>query len=496
MLVGNGYVPGHADLTLELLRAEPAAARPLRSALRLISAPEGMTRPRTGRRQIDAAAPAPRPSHSRGELRPRGRRGARRGPAAYVRRHAALPRAGRPEPRVRPAPRTARCPRRHVALDLAGRAAPPHRPRLHQRHLRQRRAHARRVPHRRRAVRLGETALRVERAGERRAGAAADAGHGLRPGGGAEPGDAPALSALRAPRRSRRPGHHRGRDRHRQGGARRVAPRARPARERPVRRLRLHRGPADPRRVGALRARARRLHRRDRAAQAASSSRPHGGTLLIDEIGDLELALQPKLLRAIERGEVQRVGWRPAGIARRRARPRRDAARPRPRGPGRALPRRPLLPPRRRAHRAAAAARAHGDVAVLARALLRGRSAARPHALPAELLERWRGLRLARQRARAPATRSRATSRSASSRVAGRGPARADAAGAGTRIERRCTSSRSGLPFPQARAASARGVRAALRGARARAARRQRSQAAAASGLARRYFQLLKARSR
>jgi two-component system response regulator HydG len=33
-----------------------------------------------------------------------------------------------------------------------------------------------------------------------------------------------------------------------------------------------------------------------------------GGTLLIDEIGDLELALQPKLLRAIERGEVRRVG--------------------------------------------------------------------------------------------------------------------------------------------------------------------------------------------
>ena len=36
--------------------------------------------------------------------------------------------------------------------------------------------------------------------------------------------------------------------------------------------------------------------------------RAHGGTLLIDEIGDLGLALQPKLLRAIERGEVQRVG--------------------------------------------------------------------------------------------------------------------------------------------------------------------------------------------
>jgi DNA-binding NtrC family response regulator len=36
----------------------------------------------------------------------------------------------------------------------------------------------------------------------------------------------------------------------------------------------------------------------------------HGGTLLIDEIGELDLSLQPKLLRALERGEVQRVGGR------------------------------------------------------------------------------------------------------------------------------------------------------------------------------------------
>ncbi|MCA9596655.1 MAG: sigma 54-interacting transcriptional regulator [Myxococcales bacterium] len=34
----------------------------------------------------------------------------------------------------------------------------------------------------------------------------------------------------------------------------------------------------------------------------------HGGTLLIDEIGDLDLSLQPKLLRAVERSEIRRVG--------------------------------------------------------------------------------------------------------------------------------------------------------------------------------------------
>ena len=34
----------------------------------------------------------------------------------------------------------------------------------------------------------------------------------------------------------------------------------------------------------------------------------HGGTLFIDEIGDLDPSLQPKLLRAVERSELRRVG--------------------------------------------------------------------------------------------------------------------------------------------------------------------------------------------
>ena len=44
------------------------------------------------------------------------------------------------------------------------------------------------------------------------------------------------------------------------------------------------------------------------AARAGLFEQADGGTLLIDEIGDLEPALQPKLLRAIERSEVRRVG--------------------------------------------------------------------------------------------------------------------------------------------------------------------------------------------
>ncbi|HEY6458604.1 MAG TPA: sigma 54-interacting transcriptional regulator [Polyangiaceae bacterium] len=44
------------------------------------------------------------------------------------------------------------------------------------------------------------------------------------------------------------------------------------------------------------------------AARRGVFEQAQGGTLLIDEIGELDLALQPKLLRALERSEVQRVG--------------------------------------------------------------------------------------------------------------------------------------------------------------------------------------------
>ncbi len=43
-------------------------------------------------------------------------------------------------------------------------------------------------------------------------------------------------------------------------------------------------------------------------ARAGVFEEANGGTLFIDEIGDLELSMQAKLLRAVERGEIRRVG--------------------------------------------------------------------------------------------------------------------------------------------------------------------------------------------
>jgi len=44
------------------------------------------------------------------------------------------------------------------------------------------------------------------------------------------------------------------------------------------------------------------------AARKGVFEQASGGTLFIDEIGDLDVTLQPKLLRALERGEIRRVG--------------------------------------------------------------------------------------------------------------------------------------------------------------------------------------------
>src|SRR5207248_4970466 len=44
------------------------------------------------------------------------------------------------------------------------------------------------------------------------------------------------------------------------------------------------------------------------AARAGLLEQADGGTLFIDEIGELPLELQPKLLRALEKREIRRIG--------------------------------------------------------------------------------------------------------------------------------------------------------------------------------------------
>ncbi len=117
--------------------------------------------------------------------------------------------------------------------------------------------------------------------------------------------------------------------------------------------------------------------------------RANGGTLLIDEIGDLDLALQPKLLRALERAEIQRVGGesRIKVDVRIVAATRRDLDQEVQAGVFRddlfhrlAVARIDLPPLRDR----------HGDIAVLARHFAR-KLGQDDYALDADLIRRWEG---------------------------------------------------------------------------------------------------------
>jgi two-component system, NtrC family, response regulator HydG len=115
--------------------------------------------------------------------------------------------------------------------------------------------------------------------------------------------------------------------------------------------------------------------------------RAHGGTLLIDEIGDMPLDLQPKLLRALERREILHVGGeRPVRVdVRIIAATRRDLDREVQLGRFRddlfhrlAVARVELPPLRQR----------KGDVTLLARHFAADMGGS-PDALPGDLLRRW-----------------------------------------------------------------------------------------------------------
>ena len=107
-----------------------------------------------------------------------------------------------------------------------------------------------------------------------------------------------------------------------------------------------------------------------------------GGTLLLDEISEMDVRLQAKLLRAIQERVIDRVGGTQAGAGR-HPHHRDLEPQPRRRGARRHVPRGPALPPQRREPEDPAAARAPGRRARARRAFrqdVRARRTACPRA--------------------------------------------------------------------------------------------------------------------
>ena len=84
---------------------------------------------------------------------------------------------------------------------------------------------------------------------------------------------------------------------------------------RPLRPGQLRRHPRGAHRERAVRPREGLVHRGHREEDRASSSRPTAARIFLDEIGDMSLKTQAKVLRVLEEGEVQ-----PVGVAARSAR--------------------------------------------------------------------------------------------------------------------------------------------------------------------------------
>ena len=162
---------------------------------------------------------------------------------------------------------------------------------------------------------------------------------------------------------------------------------ARRSREQALRHRQLRRAPGIAARERALRPREGLLHRRRRAENAASAKPRTTDPLFLDEIGEMSLGIQAKLLRFLQEGEFYRIGGkRPIKVDVRVVS--RDQPRPRARGERESLPRGPLLPAEHDHSAHASAPQAQGGHPVARRVLpqklaLRRLRAADPQDRPA-----------------------------------------------------------------------------------------------------------------
>ncbi len=98
------------------------------------------------------------------------------------------------------------------------------------------------------------------------------------------------------------------RERHRQGTLRPSDSQCQPAVQRPFRRAQLRRLAGNSDRKRTVRLRGGGLHRRPQGGQTGKFELSHGGSIFLDEIGDMPLGVQAKLLRVIQEKKIARVG--------------------------------------------------------------------------------------------------------------------------------------------------------------------------------------------